>query len=113
MGLMAHRDVTATAVQAVRSKLPADTRQGFDLGIAAYQGAVASKPAPAVTKDPATLGGYVVMKGLLQHPDPVLKTQLLATLSKNPQAQAGAAYAVKEAAAKQGFFDWLWHVVFG
>jgi monoamine oxidase len=51
------------ALNALRSKLPATQRQGFDLALAALQGAK-TKPPAVVTKNPAVLGGYVTMKGL-------------------------------------------------
>jgi hypothetical protein len=113
MGLLAHSGVNAQAIQAVRSNLPPDQRKGFDLGLTAYQGTVASKPPAAVNRDPNTLAGYVMTKGLAKYPDVAFRNQTLAALAKNPQARIGAAYALKEEQAKRGFFSWLWHVVFG
>jgi hypothetical protein len=113
MGLMSHSDVSAQAVQAVRSQLPPQEQQGFDLGVAAWRGIVARKPPASVAQDPSTLAGYVLVKGLATHPDPVFKKQVLAQIATNPKAKIGASYALKEQAAKEGFLAWLWRLVAG
>jgi len=94
-GLMQQRAKTFD-VQVVRQSLSPQEQTGFDTAVATRVGMVVH-PKPAGVS-PAAAAGYAITKGM-QGGTPSVKQAVMANVSKQPQAAAGATAAVKEVAA--------------
>lgn len=110
MSLAYHTGANDRAIDAVRSKLSPDERRGFDTGVSSFYTMKAGPPG-TLGKDPSKAAGYALAKGTENQS---LSDRLkIFTQITDPRIRAGIAYREQERQAKEGFFGWLWRLVFG
>lgn len=103
VGLMSHAGVNEDVVKAVRDKLQPTEKQGFDMGIAAYNGLVMS-PTSLANMSVTAQAGFVITQGLAGKSTlpPIAKTFYLV-----PQVAPGHLIAQADIRSREGFWGWL------
>ena len=88
------RPTTATALNAVRSALPAQAKQGFDTALALAAGKAKGPPAPH-GMTPQAQAAFHILQGIAGTNNPVAHTTaIMKTLSLHPTANVGVTAAV-------------------
>lgn len=91
---LSEQQLTLRDIAIARNLLPADSRLGFDLGLALRIGMTAHSKAPSGL-GPAGLAGYYIVMGMLRA-EPHQKVAFVAMLGKNPAMKKGIELAIHE-----------------
>lgn len=95
VGLMARGPLTPIQLTAIRKKMTAAQRKGFDIALATRIGMI-EKPVPKHAT-PAQQFGYFAANGIKSLPSNKAKVTLLKKVASKPDTMKGASEAVKEA----------------